>query len=174
MSIPWVRPGYGYRSSVVEQVGLATFGTRREAHVTVQSFVVGVRGARTFMASLVMLGVRIHASGHAAITLTPAGTAQGLILTTFSSGYPQADGVGPLGIGFTSSNGVIVSDKFGDVHLFPTNADNQVCAGADASTVVRQRQHPRATPPVSRKSATTSTWRGKASATSCRSIRTAA
>jgi hypothetical protein len=91
----------------------------------------GFAVSRAIMASLVIVGAALFsATAHAAITLTPAGTAQGLILSTFSSGYPQADGVGPLGIGFTSSNGVMVSDKFGDIRLFSTNADNQVAPAA--------------------------------------------
>jgi hypothetical protein len=91
----------------------------------------GFAGARAFMASLVVLGVALFsAAAHAAITLTPAGTAQGLILSTFATGFPQANAVGPLGIGFTSSNGVLVSDKFGDVRLFPNNNDNQVAPAA--------------------------------------------
>jgi len=91
----------------------------------------GFAGARAIMASLVVLGIALFsATAHAAIMLTPAGTAQGLILSTFSSGFPQTDSVGPLGIGFTSTNGVVVSDKFGDVRLFPTNADGQVAPAA--------------------------------------------
>jgi hypothetical protein len=87
--------------------------------------------SRAIMASLVIVGAALFsAAAHAAITLTPAGTAQGLILTTFSSGYPQSGGVGPIGIGFTSTNGVLVGDKFGDIRLFPTNADGQVAPAA--------------------------------------------
>src|SRR3954469_12348225 len=91
----------------------------------------GFAGARALMASLVVLGIALFsATAHAAIMLTPAGTAQGLILSTFSSGFPQTDSVGPLGIGFTRTHGVVVSDKFGDVRLFPTNADGQVAPAA--------------------------------------------
>jgi len=132
MSIPWVRPGYGYRSSVVEQVGVAPRLEQGESHMSqFNRSSSGFAVSRAILASLVIVGAALFsATAHAAITLTPAGTAQGLILTTFSSGYPQGDGVGPLGIGFTSSNGVMVSDKFGDIRLFPTNADGQVAPAA--------------------------------------------
>jgi hypothetical protein len=67
---------------------------------------------------------------HAAIALTPAGIAQGLKLTTFASGFPNTDEVGPLGVAFTSSGGVLTTDKLGNIRLFPTSADNQLASAA--------------------------------------------
>jgi len=67
---------------------------------------------------------------HAAIALTPAGIAQGLKLTTFASGYPNTDEVGPLGVAFTTSGGVLTTDKLGNMRLFPTSADNQLASSA--------------------------------------------
>jgi hypothetical protein len=66
----------------------------------------------------------------AALTLTPAGVAQGLSLSTFASGFPSSGSVGPLGIGFTSTGGVIVSDFPGNVRVFATDTDNQTAASA--------------------------------------------
>jgi len=102
-----------------------------EKHMSQFNRSSGFAGARAIMATLIIVGVALlGATAHAAIMLTPAGTAQGLILSTFASGFPQTDAVGPLGIGFTSTNGVMVSDKFGDVRLFPTNADGQIAPAA--------------------------------------------
>jgi hypothetical protein len=67
---------------------------------------------------------------HAAIALIPAGIAQGLKLTTFATGYPNTDEVGPLGIAFTNTGGVLTTDKQGNIRLFPTSADNQLASSA--------------------------------------------
>src|SRR4051794_6162089 len=81
-----------------------------EKHMSQFNRSSGFAGARAIMATLIIVGVALlGATAHAAIMLTPAGTAQGLILSTFASGFPQTDAVGPLGIGFTSTNGVMVS-----------------------------------------------------------------
>jgi hypothetical protein len=69
-------------------------------------------------------------SAHAAIALTPAGIAQGLQLTTFATGYPSAENVGPLGVAFTNTGGVLTTDKLGNMRLFPTSADNQLASSA--------------------------------------------
>lgn len=68
---------------------------------------------------------------NAALTLTAASIAQGFTLTTFASGFPTTGHCcGPLGIGFTSSGGVLVSDYTGTVAKFATNTDNQTYASA--------------------------------------------
>jgi hypothetical protein len=69
-------------------------------------------------------------SAQAAIALTPAGIAQGLKLTTFASGYPNTEDVGPLGVAFTNTGGVLTTDKLGNMRLFPTSADNQLASAA--------------------------------------------
>ncbi len=64
----------------------------------------------------------------AQLTLTPAGTALGLGLTTFATGFPNAFNVGPLGIAFPNAGGVLVSDYPGNVRLFPTDTNGQNAA----------------------------------------------
>jgi hypothetical protein len=57
--------------------------------------------------------------------LTAAGTAQGFTLSTFADGFVSINSIGPVGIGFPNSGGVLVSDKDGSVRLFPTDTDGQ-------------------------------------------------
>ena len=68
------------------------------------------------------------------LTLTAAGQAQGLRLTTFATGFPSLPvgngNQGPLGIAFTSGGGVLVSDKPGNVRLFSSDTDGQNAANA--------------------------------------------
>jgi hypothetical protein len=59
------------------------------------------------------------------LTLTQAGQDAGIVLSTFASDFPNSDTVGPVGIGFPSSGGVLVSDFPGNVRLFPTDSDMQ-------------------------------------------------
>ncbi len=61
----------------------------------------------------------------AQLTLTPAGTALGFSLSTFATGFPTDVGIGPLGIAFPSTGGVLVTDFPGNVRLFPTDTDGQ-------------------------------------------------
>ncbi len=61
----------------------------------------------------------------AQLSLTPAGIAAGFSLTTFADGFPSINTVGPLGIGFTKTGGVIVSDYPGNVRVFPADTDGQ-------------------------------------------------
>jgi hypothetical protein len=88
----------------------------------------GFVASRTFsvVAGLFALSMIVVAPARAAISLTAAGIAQGLKLTTFSTGFTPVQNVGPLGIGFTSTGGVLVSDKSGDIHLFPSDVDGQI------------------------------------------------
>src|SRR5215470_3344737 len=66
------------------------------------------------------------------LTLTAAGRAAGFGLSTFATGFPvrSSDGVGPLGVVFPASGGVLVDDGLGNVRLFPSDTDGQ-----DAATV---------------------------------------
>ena len=60
------------------------------------------------------------------MTLTPAGVSAGFSLTTFATGFPSVAGqIGPLGMAFTSSGGVMVADYAGNVRLFP-DQDGQI------------------------------------------------
>ena len=65
----------------------------------------------------------------AGMVLTPAGIALGFQLSTFASGFPN-DGLGPLGIGFPTTGGVLVSDGPGNVRRFPTDTDGQNAGSA--------------------------------------------
>jgi hypothetical protein len=63
------------------------------------------------------------------LTLTAAGMAAGFKLTTFAFNFPiAADTGGPLGMAFTMSGGVMVSDSPGDVRVFATDTDGQNAA----------------------------------------------
>ena len=65
-------------------------------------------------------------SADAAMTLTVAGTSQGLSLSTFASGFQvyAPNNSGPVGIAFLD-NGVLVCDEPGNLLLFPSDADGQ-------------------------------------------------
>jgi hypothetical protein len=63
------------------------------------------------------------------LTLTAAGTAAGFNLSLFAFNFPIAvDGGGPLGMAFTTSSGVMVSDAPGNVRVFATDTDGQNAA----------------------------------------------
>jgi hypothetical protein len=69
------------------------------------------------------------------LTITPAGAAQGLSLSTFATGFPTTDtgtngNGGPLGIAFPAGGGVLVSDAPGNVRRFATDTDGQTAASA--------------------------------------------
>ena len=77
------------------------------------------------VAALAVVGVPLLAPA-ASLTLTPAGVAQGLSLTTFATGFPLGTlSEGPLGIAFPTTGGVLVTDNPGNVRLFPTDTDGQ-------------------------------------------------
>ena len=67
---------------------------------------------------------------HAAMVLTAAGTSAGFTLSTFASGFSSdGGGVGPVGITFPNSGGVLVTDfPSGSVYFFPTDTDGQSTA----------------------------------------------
>ena len=67
----------------------------------------------------------------AAITLTPAGVAQSFTLSTFATGFEVTNSVGPIGITYTPTNGVMVTDYLtGSVRVFAADVDNQTVANA--------------------------------------------
>jgi hypothetical protein len=69
------------------------------------------------------------------MTLTSGAAAAGFTLTTFADGFPNSGGVGPVGIGFTSGGGVIVSSyAVGRNAVFPTDTDGQHYSGAAISS----------------------------------------
>ncbi len=63
------------------------------------------------------------------LTLTQAGQDAGIGLSIFAVGFPHVrtpgGDIGPLGIAFPSSGGVLVTDWPGNARLFPTDADGQ-------------------------------------------------
>jgi len=62
-------------------------------------------------------------NAQAGLLLTAAGATEGFSLSTFATGFPTTTHlgllIGPLGIGFNSAGQVLVSDRFGDIRLFP-------------------------------------------------------
>jgi hypothetical protein len=84
------------------------------------------------VASCALVGVLAFAwscpARAAGLTLTPAGIAQGLSLSTFASNFPNSGGIGPVGIAFPTSGGVLVTDLPGNLRLFPTDTDGQNAA----------------------------------------------
>ncbi len=88
--------------------------------------------ARLFVA-LVASIVCSQAASQGAFVLTAAGTSRGLGLSTFATEFPSNNNVGPLGVAYPTSGGVLVSDYLGNVRLFATNADNQLASAAPIS-----------------------------------------
>lgn len=88
-------------------------------------------GLKTF-SLLAILTIASGMSGKAAnaLTLTAYGSTAGFSLSTFATNFPTAFNIGPLGITFPTSGGVLVTDFPGNVRLFPTDTDGQ-----DASTI---------------------------------------
>ena len=65
------------------------------------------------------------------LTLTASAQAAGFSLSTFATGFPErSDGLGPFGVVFPASGGVLVDDGPGNVRHFPSDTDGQ-----DATTV---------------------------------------
>lgn len=89
-----------------------------------------VRAGRTALG--LAFAVAALAAGGAAradMVLTAAGVAEGFTLTTFATGFPS-NGLGPLGIAFPTTGGVLVSDGPGNVRRFATDTDGQNAASA--------------------------------------------
>jgi hypothetical protein len=68
-----------------------------------------------------------------ALALTQAGINAGLSLSVFAYDFPHPGTVGPWGITFPSTGGVLVSDSPGHLHYFATDTDGQ-----DAGSVPTQ------------------------------------
>jgi hypothetical protein len=81
------------------------------------------------LTGVVVLTVLAYHSGQARadLTLTQAGIDRGLSLSTFAINFPTT-GVGPLGIAFPNSGGVLVTDYPGNIRLFPGDTDGQNAA----------------------------------------------
>ena len=73
-------------------------------------------------------------SARADMVLTSTALDQGLTLSTFASGFPfNGGGVGPLGVAFLPTGGVLVSDYPGNVRLFASDSNGQNASGAPVS-----------------------------------------
>jgi hypothetical protein len=90
--------------------------------------------------STVVLAAMSATPAQATLSVTPAGAAFGVNLSTFATGFPTAQSgnntgtVGPVGIAFPSSGGVLVSDYPGNARLFPTDSDGQNAASFPVGT----------------------------------------
>ena len=63
------------------------------------------------------------------LTLTAAGLADGFGLLTFATGFPENSfGLGPISVAFPATGGVLATDTFGNLRLFPTDTDGQDAA----------------------------------------------
>jgi hypothetical protein len=79
---------------------------------------------------LLLAALSKPASTQAGMVLTAAGINQGFSLSTFASGFPVSQGVGPIGIAFPVSGGVLVADYPGDVLHFLSDSDGQIASSA--------------------------------------------
>jgi hypothetical protein len=66
-------------------------------------------------------------TSNAAMSVTSAGAAQGLSLTSFATGFPvlASNSAGPTGITFLDGGGVLVCDQPGNVRLLPSHTNGQ-------------------------------------------------
>ena len=72
---------------------------------------------------------------HAGLTLTAAGIAQGLTLSTFVNGVPSSNTVGPISTAYPSNGNVLMSSyATGKIIAFSSNADGQSYASGTPST----------------------------------------
>lgn len=71
-----------------------------------------------------------------ALTVTPAGTGLGFSLSEFASGFPDDGGlagnspIGPVGITFPTSGGVMVADANGNLYSFANDTNGQTVSQA--------------------------------------------
>jgi hypothetical protein len=72
----------------------------------------------------VLEGRLLLSTSSGGLTLTSTAITAGFQLTTFASGFPQrSDGLGPFGVAFPATDGVLVTDGPGNVRLFPSDMD---------------------------------------------------
>ena len=88
-----------------------------------------------FLLPVVLASVMIPAASQGAMVLTSAGTSRGYSLTTFATGFPTFDFgnsniLGPIGINFPSSGGVLVGDATGKLRHFALDVDGQTASSA--------------------------------------------
>jgi hypothetical protein len=71
----------------------------------------------------------------AQLSLTAAGTSAGFTLSTFATGFPNTSSLGPLGIAFPTTGGVMVTDWPGNVRTFTTDTDGQSAASFSPTAI---------------------------------------
>src|SRR5579863_1125822 len=93
----------------------------------------GIMRGATYCTLVVVLACVWCGPARADLTLTAAGVAQGLSLSTYADGFPNdpasGGGVGPLGVAFVNGT-VLVSDHPGNVRIFSTDTDGQHAGSA--------------------------------------------
>jgi streptogramin lyase len=75
-------------------------------------------------------------TAHASPVLTQAAIDAGFTLSQFASGFPTVNGIGPLGIAFTTGGAVMVTDYPGNVRVFATDVDNQLASSATVTATL--------------------------------------
>jgi len=83
--------------------------------------------------TLAAVGLALFApAADAQMTLSPQATAQGFQLTQFIDGF-NSGSIGPLGIAYPVSGGVLVAGYDGTIRLLPSDADGQHAANINPS-----------------------------------------
>jgi hypothetical protein len=91
---------------------------------------------KRFLCGIVVAAQFVGGDRHtwAGLLLTPAGVSENLTLTTFASVFTnRGDGLGPIGVGFPTTGGVLVSvegSSTSAVYQFATDANGQAVAAA--------------------------------------------
>src|SRR5271166_2317656 len=65
----------------------------------------------------------------ASMLLTTTAISEGFTLSTFATGFPDSPGIGPIGIAFPSTGGVLVGDYAnGGIYQFASDTDGQTAS----------------------------------------------
>ena len=91
------------------------------------------RKSTRIVALILMASWLAGREARAGLTLTSAATQAGFGLSVFASGFPSNGGAGPVGIAFTGSGGVLVTDVTGILRVFATDTDGQTAASASVA-----------------------------------------
>ena len=82
------------------------------------------------LSGLVALYVSASQANAQMMTLTSGAVSAGYKLTTFATGFPNQSNIGPLGVTFPSTGGVLVSEFSGNVRRFAFDVDGQTASSA--------------------------------------------
>ena len=85
-----------------------------------------VKRATLILAALVLFVAR-PVNVRAGLALTSEGQAAGFGLSTFATGFPVSEGIGPIGVAFPGVGEVLVGDFSGNVRLF-SDTDGQIAS----------------------------------------------